>query len=1174
MRSVNLITHSARLHIVLLLALGSAISFAQNSDSLRVGTLHHDHFFISGRGDSVYSLPHRFVINGSERVRIDTILLQPSIDYILDTRVGTLKISPVTLRADCPDTLRHSLDILYRALPFDFKPVYRLHETFLRIDTATGERQSVVQPGRSFSVDDLFGSNLQKSGSLVRGFSVGSNRDLSLTSGFRMQMSGNITDDLQLVAALTDENSPIQPEGTTQTLQEVDKVFIQLRGNEVRATLGDFDLNLAGSEFGVLTRKLEGAEGSYRYQGGSLGSEILLSGAAPRGKYASNQFLGLDGVQGPYELVGQNNERAILVIAGTERVYVNGESMTRGEVNDYTIDYSNAEITFATRRLISRSSRITVDFEYSDRQYNRTFVAAQSQTTLADDKASLTVTAVQESDNENSPIDASLSSSDLDTLRAAGDDQRKASRDGVTFVGAGKGQYSLAGTFHDTSAGRNAMVPVYKFNPVDTLNAVYSIVFSFVGPGNGYYRKITTLEYQFDSLRQGSYEPIRYLPMPQSHALVDINVKASPMEHLQVTGEYSASKLDPNKFSPINDDHHNGGATSFGLLFSPSEFRIGGANLGSLDLRLKERYINRLFVPLDRTDDVEFNRKWNLPDTSGEDQELHEGQLTYRPVKSVVVGSEIGQLNEGQLSTSRYSLSGQILNGSIRDADYHFEDVMTSDPQNDLRASWLRESGTLQHTFGFLVPRLRYSHELLLNHNEPEDTLRQGSYQFNEIVPGLMVGSTRGASLSADVGWQWDDSLAVESLLRASHTFLQQYSGRLQGGESFSTLLDLTLQKRSFTETFRERNNDDVNALLLRSQTHYAPLSSGIESDLYYEAGTERTQKLERVFQQVPKGTGNYIYLGDVNGNHVVDPDDFQLSRFDGEYVLVTVPTDELLPVIDVKTSVRLRLTPSRFLDGSSWPARAASIFSTETYFRVDEKNTDPDTKQIYLLHFSHFLNDQTTLAGTNIFTQDVYLLENHPEFNMRLRFNQQKGLTAFATSNERTYTREQSFRLRWQFMKELANQIDYAATSNNLTANEPSDRVRKISSDNLQWSWTYRPEQDVEVVFGFGVGKATNFDTTNVRLDNQTIRCTYGLGETGQVAAEFTRQEAIFSSNPALVPFELTDGWSAGKSWLWRISWNHQITHLLQATAQYDGRSEGGGAAIHTARAEVRAMF
>src|SRR2546430_12743790 len=35
----------------------------------------------------------------------------------------------------------------------------------------------------------------------------------------------------------------------------------------------------------------------------------------------------------------------------------------------------------------------------------------------------------------------------------------------------------------------------------------------------------------------------------------------------------------------------------------------------------------------------------------------------------------------------------------------------------------------------------------------------------------------------------------------------------------------------------------------------------------------------ERVFQKVPKGTGNYVYLGDINGNHVVDAGDFQLSR-------------------------------------------------------------------------------------------------------------------------------------------------------------------------------------------------------------------------------------------------------------------------------------------------------
>ncbi len=1148
---------------------------AQSTDLPQGQTSHADTLALSGRADTVVSLRGEFIVPGSDSVWIGDRLLEAGRDYVLDDRSGKL-----TLRADRmssfivgagPATLRAT----YRSFPFTFRREYAHRQPVSLPDTGAVRKTMIVRPASKFSFDDLFGSNLQKSGSIVRGFSVGTNQDMSLSSGFRMQMSGMLTGGLEVIAALTDQNTPIQPEGTTQTLQEIDKVFVELRGTDLDATLGDFTLGLGGTEFGVLNRKLQGAKGFATYRVGGVEGDVMVAGAVSRGKFITNQYQGIDGMQGPYLLAGENNERSIIVIAGTERVYVDGERMTRGDNADYVIDYTNAAVTFTTRRLISRVSRIVVDFEYSDRQFSRTLVAAQAREKFLGGKLGLGMTFLRESDNENSTIDVTLSPDDLRVLRAAGNDPLRAAQSGVTLAGPGKGQYLALDSTVVLPSGRDTLLRVYRYAPADTANAVYTVLFSFVGFGRGSYQKVALGIYQFAGAGQGAYEPVRFLPLPESHTVADFDLAASLTDELAVSGEYALSNFDRNLFSSLGDDENNGGAGKFSLQYTPARIRIAGRDFGSFAATFRERYVGRTFAALDRTNDVEFARMWNITDSSALDEELREGAFTYTPREHISLGGSLGWLKRGDAFRShRYVLTEQSAGEDVPTTGYELEVIRSRDGSLDLADSWTRQRASVAQRLGLLTPGIRLRNESLLNRSALTDTLKTGSYRLNEVVPGVSFGEQDGLTLLAEAGWEWDDSLASGGLQRAARGFLQHYSARLPQWNSFSSSLDLTLQNKKFTEEFRQRNNADVRTLLLRWQSRLAPWSRGIESDLFYEISTERSAKLERVFQQVPKGTGNYVYLGDLNGNHLQDADEFELSRFDGDYIAVTFPTDDLVPVVNVKASTRTRLTLSRFVPSGGWLAGALRALSAETYARVEEKSTDPDTKQLYFLHLSRFLNDRTTLAGSNLFTQDLYVLENNPALSLRLRYSQNKGLTQYALATERTYGREQSLRLRWQLVKEIANQVDYIIGRDVLDAQEAGNRVRDIRSNSLESAWSYRPQQQVELGFSCGFGSAQNEDTTSADLNDQSVRFVYSFEGVGQARAEMTREEVILARAGPSTPFELTSGKSAGRTWLWHLAFDYRLTRFIQATVGYDGRSEEGRAVVHTARAEVRALF
>ena len=308
-------------------------------------------------------LKHWPPIRDSERITINGVRLTKNVDYLIDYSAGTLRF----LKDYPPDA---TLQINYRALPFAIKKGYK-RDLFRQEQPLEQPRSEVkLEPQPDLTRQRPPESALhpvQVTGTHTFGVSAGSNRALSPERALRISVDGKVSENVSVTALLSDQDLPIQPEGTTEDIQDIDQKLIRITSPNVTGLLGDFEGSLGDTDI-FFNRALEGVQVTGDFKWGKF---HLIPSAIPKGQSASKTIRGEEG-RSEYRI--DVDGEFVIVKAGTEIVWLNGQRMRRGENNDYVIrDYGDPIIEFTSKHLITSNDVIRVDFEYipEDLAYQR-----------------------------------------------------------------------------------------------------------------------------------------------------------------------------------------------------------------------------------------------------------------------------------------------------------------------------------------------------------------------------------------------------------------------------------------------------------------------------------------------------------------------------------------------------------------------------------------------------------------------------------------------------------------------------------------------------------------------------------------------------------------------------------------------------------------------------------
>ena len=266
-----------------------------------------------------YHISSSPIINGSENVYADSLLLLPGKDYQIDYKRGILKLK------NFPEA--SSLKVDYILVPSSLTQKYYLYEVREPSDSLF----TSITPPKPLWQSTY--SNLLVSGSKTFALTFSEEEAFDLKQSLYVNLNGELGQNVNIAAQLSDSQSKLTPEGDSKELSNLDKVFIRVYGKQYEIAMGDLDWQFDGTRYINYKTTIEGLNAWYGKR------HFIQAGyTASSGKPASVKVNIIDGKQGPYYLNPTGYQSTYLIIAGSEKIYCDGKLLERG--TDYYIDYS------------------------------------------------------------------------------------------------------------------------------------------------------------------------------------------------------------------------------------------------------------------------------------------------------------------------------------------------------------------------------------------------------------------------------------------------------------------------------------------------------------------------------------------------------------------------------------------------------------------------------------------------------------------------------------------------------------------------------------------------------------------------------------------------------------------------------------------------------------------
>ena len=1039
------------------------------------------------------------------------------------------------------------------------------------------------------------GYELKQTGRISRGIISGTNQEISLESGLDITLEGNISEETTLKAILTDRNIPFQPDGTTQTIREFDQVLIQVQNPVYNLKMGDVDILFEDNEFHRLDRRIKGGyfERKMNYADEAKGT-VRGTLSTTRGEYANEQIAALEGVQGPYRIGAGRSNLYSVILAGTEKVYLNGERLKRGADFDYTIDYSLGEITFTKQQLIRQETRIFVEYEYIEQGYNRSLIASEAEIMSNDQRFAFRTMYSREADNDGLLAQQILSDEAISLLQNTTDPSDLYVDSGRLWDDASN--IAVAYTKKDTLyVGESRSIYEHSSSSNRNNKNLYRVNFSYLGPSLGDYELIEgSLNqpiYQWVGPNKGSYVAKEPLKAPIQHQILSLAGDFSWSPNLKVTADWSMSDYQYNRFARVEGASKQGMAYRAGIQWQNEVFN---ADQSTFSAQLRSIDVN--YESSERIQEVEYLRLYDL-DQNVFQQHLMGGEWNWQKNNHTFeVG--ISELDVGDEARLRQFVAFNSNQDSPWKLSYD-QDYVQRTKSSINNGYWFRQKGYLNVNLGeafFIQPFDSYSigmhfeQEQKLRQSLDSDSLYQGSFRFVSFGPGIMADYDRW---SWGMSWllreeeqvfegKWNPSLSI---------FEQRYHLSWETRQGFTGKQMVHIRNRNTEDLpFDEAIKSTDQSLLLDSRIIWGKVNKLGQLQWDYEALSKQRSSFREVYVYVGPELGQYVWIDD-NEDRIQQLIEFypELSPNEGTYIKRLLPGNSYEPIVQLRTRIDYDWEPFQGIK-SNRPLLGS--LQLKLMFLLRDENKSNSLDQILLLDKATLFKQGLSVSGGKDQRYSIRFRPNATGLEGGIEWL--KTATNHERNIEYLINAQQSFQtdLSYRWSNQLKSRLLLTNKQNLEYSDALRDKNYAWSMNQIQPSIEYRFNRSWNMEFSGFIKSLTSdlgyardylgderaqegfpdFTLNHIQLSmHHRVFIPNGIQATAQLAVQDISSDNQLSSYSE---YRLTEGMGTGRTAKWQVSSSYLWNDWLEIEFDYYGRTSYLGVGIHTVQLKLSALF